>query len=140
MPHFPWPFFRASRSAWFVEVGKKQIPLGKHPHGSPPPKKGADKKWVAPKEIMDAYRKVMATEPEPAPGSTAPRADGALTVAQVLDEYLGWLRQQPHKAKRTVEWYETYLQSFLDSLVDQLLPIEGLQARHVTRWLALHPG
>jgi integrase len=139
MPHQPWPFYRAPRNTWFVEVGKKQLPLGKHPADAPPPKKGDDGKWIPPREIMAAYYRVMGSGAAPA-RPAASRGDLPVTVAEALDEYLGWLRGQSHKAARTVRWYEAYLQSFLDALEDQLLPIERLEPRHVTHWLALHPG
>jgi hypothetical protein len=28
MPHFPKPFFRTARQAWFVQLGRKQVNLG----------------------------------------------------------------------------------------------------------------
>jgi hypothetical protein len=56
-------------------------------------------------------------------------------VAEVLDEFLGWLADQPDKAPRTVRWYEKYLQSFLDSLPDQGLLADALAPRHVRDWL-----
>jgi hypothetical protein len=99
MPHQPRPFYRAPRNTWFVEVDKKQVPLGKHPATAPAPRKGKDGHWVVPGEIMTAYYQVMGdAEARQQP----PRAaDQPATVAEVLDEYLGWLRQQPHKAART---------------------------------------
>jgi integrase len=141
MPHQPWPFFRAPRNTWFVELNKKQVPLGKHPRAAPPPRKGDDGKWIVPRQIMAEYYRAMGSGADGAcPASPRARDDEPVTVAEVLDEYLGWLRDQRHKAKRTVEWYEKYLQSFLDGLEDQLLPVAKLAPRHVTRWLALHPG
>lgn len=52
-PHKPW--YRPCRDTWFAEIGGKQHPLGKHPEGAPPPKKGKIG-WNAPPEIMTAFR------------------------------------------------------------------------------------
>lgn len=39
MPHYRKPFFKPKRNTWYVEVGRSQHTLGKHPDGLPPPKK-----------------------------------------------------------------------------------------------------
>jgi integrase len=145
--HHPKPAYRASRNLWFVEVGKQQIPLGKHPEGLPAPKKkqtagGKRGEWDPPRAVLEEYHRVM-TRLGQGDGSAAPpgsQPDEAPSVAEVLDDYLSWLKAQPHKAERTVRWYAKYLQSFLDSLDDQLMPAAGLSPAHVTRWLNLHPG
>ena len=45
----PKPWYRASKSAWYVEHNFKQHRLGEHPDGAPPPKKSKSG-WNAPKE------------------------------------------------------------------------------------------
>jgi hypothetical protein len=59
MPHFPKPYYKANRRTWYVEVGRVQHPLGRHPDGVPEPKKGKNG-WDAPEEIRQAYHKKMA--------------------------------------------------------------------------------
>jgi integrase len=145
--HHPKPVYRASRKQWFVEVGSKQIPLGKHPEGLPEPKKknasgGRRGEWDPPKPILDEYHRVM-TRLGQGDGDVVPpgsRPGDAPAVAEVLDDYLTWLQAQPHKAPRTVRWYAKYLQSFLDSLDDQLMPADRVSPRDVSLWLSLHPG
>src|SRR5262249_45624255 len=143
--HKPMPAYRASRGLWYVELDKKQIPLGRHPGGVPEPRKsktngGARGEWNPPEEIWREYHRVMLERgrgdllPAAAAGPAVPAA------AEVLDEFLGWLKDQPDKARRTVLWYEKYLQSFLESLPDQALPVTRLSPRHVRDWLRLHPG
>ena len=41
------PWFREFNDTWYVQVGRKQIPLGKDPHGK-------DRK-NPPKEVVDAW-------------------------------------------------------------------------------------
>jgi integrase len=141
--HRPMPAYRAARQLWYVEIDKKQIPLGKHPDGLPEPKKsktkgGARGEWSPPEEILRAYYRVMAEygHADVVPAAVLSRAPA---VAEVLDEFLGWLKDQPDKAERTVRWYAKYLQSFLESLPDQGILSDALSPRHVREWLKLHP-
>jgi integrase len=140
--HKPMPAYRASRRLWYVELNKKQAPLGKHPDGLPEPKKsktkgGARGEWNPPDEIWREYHRVMLEHGRedlvPVEAAAAP------AVAEVLDEYLGWLKDQPDKAPRTVRWYENYLQSFLESLADQGMLADALTPGHVRQWIKLHP-
>src|ERR1700687_2341574 len=66
---FPKPFFRASKDAWYVQLGKRQISLGK------------DRE-----EAFERSRELLLHErgqnPEP--------AFRRLTVAQVFDLFLDW--------------------------------------------------
>src|SRR3954471_12856415 len=48
-PRKPW--YRASKEKWYVESEGRKVPLGTHPVGAPPPKKGKNG-WNAPPEIM----------------------------------------------------------------------------------------
>lgn len=141
--HRPMPAYRASRNLWYVEIEGRQIPLGKHPEGLPEPKKsktkgGARGEWNPPEEILRAYYRVMT---EHGQGDVVPAAVASQSppVAEVLDEFLGWLQDQPDKAERTVGWYAKYLQSFLESLPDQGVLSDALTPRHVRDWLKLHP-
>lgn len=60
------PWYRASKSAWYVEYNLKQHRLGEHPEGYPPPKK-TKSGWNAPPPILDAFYKLMATDPSRLP-------------------------------------------------------------------------
>ena len=42
------PFYKPSRDTWYVEIQGKQISLGRHPEGAPPPKKNKKGVWNAP--------------------------------------------------------------------------------------------
>jgi hypothetical protein len=113
MPYEPRPFYKAGRRTWYVEVNRVQHKLGKHPAGQPDPRKGKDGLWIAPPDVLQQFRKVMATAhstPVPEPKPEHPH------VATILDEYFGWLTgrvEEGTKAPRTLSWYGKYLISFL---------------------------
>jgi integrase len=135
MAHHPFPFFRAPRSTWFVEVNKKQIPLGKHPKHVPPPEKDGDGKWVPPPEIMKAYHRTMAdADDEPVAPAAGPA--GRLVV-EVLEEFMD--KYASEKAARTYEWYQRCLKSFRLSLPPGLT-VADLAPGHVTAWVKAHAG
>src|SRR5262249_54535768 len=52
----PRPFYKADRRTWYVEVGRFQPKLGKHPDNLLAPKKGKDGIWQAPPEIVADFR------------------------------------------------------------------------------------
>lgn len=153
MPHTPRPFYRAPRRTWFVAIGRKQHPLGKHPEGLPEPRKGRDGSWIVPPEILQAYHQKMAEaddaevdEPTPCAG-----ADSAPYVAVVIDEFVGWLRkrvEEGSKEQRTLDWYADYLTSFLEHLRGQEVPrprvptltVDQLRPSHVQGWVDAQPG
>lgn len=85
-PRKPW--HRKSRNAWFVEIEGKQHNLG------------PDKE-----EALRQFHALMAKAPEK-PGSGS--------VAAMLDAFLVFSGE--HKAEATVDWYQGYLQDFLDYL------------------------
>jgi hypothetical protein len=143
VPHFPKPFYRAPRKTWFVQVGKKQHPLGKHPDGVPPPKKVKGEWRPVPRDIWEAYHQLTAGPPDAAASAAA----GVCPLAvAVLDAFLDWLSKrvaEGNKARRTYDWYRKYLQSFAtfagegyrvaDLTADRLQPI------HVYQWVDSHP-
>ena len=112
---FPKPFFRASKDAWYVQLGKRQVSLGKDRD-----------------EAFERYRVILLQErgenPEP--------AFRRLTVAQVFDLFLDWSSR--HNEVRTYEWYREFLQGFSDKY--GALEAEKLKPFHVTRWLDSHRG
>src|SRR5262245_58746327 len=98
MRHYQYrPWYRASKRKWFVEVRGQQVPLGRHPEGLPPPKKGKGG-WNAPPEIMAAFHKLMAADP-----ATLPEAED-IKVCQVCDLFLDW--SQRHHKPETYQWYK----------------------------------
>ena len=72
----PKPWYRAPLGAWYVEHRTKQVCLGEHPDGALPPKetKGS---WNPPSVVLDAFYKLMPTDP-----ANLPKA-GQIVVAQV---------------------------------------------------------
>src|SRR5437660_10136043 len=100
----PKPWFRASLNAWYVEHHFKQVRLGEHPEGAPPPKK-SKAGWNAPPPILDAFYKLMASDP-----ANLPKPDKIL-VAVVCDLFLE--HSQKHHAPDTYENYRHFLQSLV---------------------------
>jgi integrase len=126
-PYKPW--YRPCRDTWFVEIGGKQQPLGKHPEGAPPPKKSKSG-WNAPPEIMTAFHKLMAAGTGKLPDAAS------LSVATVCDLFLDY--SQKHHAADTYRGYTDFLQDFCE-MYGTLLG-RDLKPLHVTRWLDAHPG
>jgi integrase len=122
--HHPKPWFRASKSAWYVQHQRQQVRLGEHPEGYPPPKK-SKAGWNPPPPILDAFYRLMAADP-----ANLPKPDAILT-AQVLDLFLDY--SQRHNEPATFAWYRHFLQSFCG--LYGRLPARELKPIHVTRWL-----
>ena len=122
------PWYRASKSAWYVEHHFKQVRLGDYPEGAPPPKKSKTG-WNPPKEILDAFYRLMATAP-----ANLPRPDKVL-AAVICDLFLD--HSEKHHSPDTFANYKHFLQSFADecgrTAAAEVKPI------HVTRWLDAHP-
>ncbi|HYT90303.1 MAG TPA: site-specific integrase [Gemmataceae bacterium] len=142
MPHEPRPFYKTHRRTWYVEVGRFQHKLGKHPDGLPEPKKGKDGQWQAPPEIVAEFRRIMATPAEPPP----PKSKHPLTVC-ILEAFLDWLSKrvaEGTKAQRTYDWYRKYLQSFAIFKTDEFcvadLTVDQLEPFHVYQWADSNPG
>ena len=72
MPHFPKPFFRTARNAWFVQVGPRQINLG-----------------VDKDEAFSRYHELMAKPALPVVTAT----EAARLVAVVTDDFLDYVQQ-----------------------------------------------
>ena len=56
MPHHPEPFYRSARKGWFVQVGKRQIPLGIDQEPKRDRKTGRP---IPSQEILDRYHETM---------------------------------------------------------------------------------
>lgn len=121
-PRKPW--YWAEKNGWYVVVVGKRVPLGPHPDGLPPPRKGKGG-WNAPPEVMTAFYKVMAQDP-----ASLPKPD-QIKVCQVLDLFLGW--SQKHHEPGTYDWYLYFLQNFCDLF--GAMPAAEVKPLHVTRWL-----
>jgi hypothetical protein len=123
----PKPWFRAALNAWYVEHYGKQVRLGEHPEKDPPPKrtKGG---WNVPRPILDAFYKLMATDP-----TNLPVGEKLLT-AQLCDLFLDY--SERHNERETYDHYKRFLQSF--SELYGRIPAQKLKPIHVTRWLDQH--
>jgi site-specific recombinase XerD len=114
----PEPFFRPSRKLWYVQYQGKQYNLG------------ADEKAAR----IRCHQILGGAVPVPR-GATAEPV-GKL-ACEIIDLFLEWC--QKHRSKRTASWYQTHLQSFLDSLPDAAtLAVEQLKPFHVVNWCDAH--
>jgi integrase len=125
----PKPWFRTSKQAWYVEHRFKKVRLGPHPEGAPPPRK-TKSGWNAPPEIMDAFYRLMATDP-----ANLPRPE-KIAVALVGDLFLD--HSQKHHCPDTYTNYKHFLQSFSEAYGRG--PAAELKPFHVTKWLDDHPS
>lgn len=123
MPRKPRPWFWDQRKVWCVHLDGERHILGEHPSGSPRPER--NKKtglWNVPKEIDDAYHKLMAGE-RPQIQTDA--------VAAVLDDFLTWSYE--NRARKTADRYKDFIQSFCDK--HGTMTVSELHSGHVTAWL-----
>lgn len=127
MPHRPEPFFKASRSTWYVEIDRRQINLGHHPEGYPPPRKGKSG-WNAPEPILQKFHELMAKKPEQL-------ADNSLVA--ICKKYLDWV--QDNRDPETYVWYERHLDHFVNDIPRGLL-VSQLRPKHVTESMSKHPS
>jgi integrase len=125
----PKPWFRASKNAWYVEHHFKQVRLGEHPDDAPPPKKSKSG-WNAPPPILDAFYKLMATDP-----ANLPKPE-KIAAAIVCDLFLD--HSEKHHCPDTFANYKHFLQSFCQRY--GTLPAAELKPFHVTKWLDDHPS
>ena len=129
-PNHPW--YWAAKNAWFVEIGDTRHNLGKHPDNVPPPKKRkrGDPPPKPPKEIEQAFYRLMAADP-----ASLPKA-AEVKVCQVCDLFLDY--SEKHHAADTYRGYKDFLQDFCE--LYGTLTARDLKPLHVTRWLDAHPG
>ncbi len=120
----PKPWFRESKNAWYVQHNGQKVRLGGHPEGAPPPKK-AKGSWNAPQVILDAFFRLMASDP-----ANLPKANQILTI-QVCDLFLSY--SEKHNEPDTYRWYKHFLQSFTDLYAHT--PAHELKPFHVSSWL-----
>lgn len=115
MPHFPKPFFRASRGLWYVQIDGKQVNLGND----------RDAAFVRYHQLMGAPK-----QPIQLPIAGEP-------VVGIIDEFLDWC--QKHKARDTYRWYVRRTQPFVLS-ISPALTVAELKPIHLTRWVDSHPN
>ena len=108
------PWYRASRDAWYVEIGGKQVKLAE----------GKANKKAAERE----FHRRMAQAPEALPEPSK------LHVATVCDLFLAFSKN--HHEQCTFDWYELYLQDFCEQY--GRLTIADLKPFHVNRWVDAH--
>lgn len=109
----PEPWYRASKEAWYVQFGDKQVRLAKGP------------KDATEKEAFDAYYRLMAHRPE-----NLPKGDDLL-----CDLFLD--HSKAHHEPDTFRLYKHFLQRFCKSYGRS--PAADIKPLHVTRWLDQHP-
>jgi integrase/recombinase XerC len=127
--HQPKPFYRTSRNAYYVQLGKQQIKLIAGPN-DPPTEKLA---WAA-------FHKLMAEQADRPNLSdlTTSATEAQLSVAGVMDKYLGWCLL--HRSPRTYEWTQKHLQSFCDHIKGiARLDALSLKPFHVVEWVDAKP-
>ena len=112
MPHFPKPFFRASRGLWYVQFDGKQHNLG-------PEKASAFKR----------YHELMTTPAQ----KPIVKSD---TVVVVIDAFLDFVEH--HRAPDTYRWYKDRLQLFTDFIPPDLT-LNQLKPYHVQQWIDGYP-
>ena len=79
MPHFPKPFFRTARKAWFVQVGSRQVKLAQDRD-----------------DAFQRYHELMADTPEALPPGKSE------LVVVVVDAFLDFVEK--HHAADTYRW------------------------------------
>jgi integrase len=109
--HFPKPFFRTARNAWFVQIGDRQIKLA------------ADKD-----EAFTRYHELMAKPSLP----EVTQAEAQKLVVVIVDEFLDWCNK--HRAPDTYIWYRDRLNSFV-ATIDPSLTVDQLKPHHVQKWV-----
>ncbi|MBI5760413.1 MAG: hypothetical protein HZA46_18010 [Planctomycetales bacterium] len=105
----PQPWYRPSRSTWYVTVDGVQHNLY------------TDDKV----EAFRRWHELIARAPEP------PEAPDT-TVVVLLASFLKWTEK--HKKPATYEWHRNYLQSFVKAIPPELR-VADMKPFHVTRWL-----
>lgn len=125
MARKPSPWYREERNEWCVTVGGKHHRLGEHPAAAPKPKRGK-RGWNAPREVLDAFYKLMRGDNRP---------QDADSVVAVLDDFLTWC--QENRAGRTYDRYQEFIQDFVRD--HGRLNVSALTTAHVTAWLNGRP-
>ncbi len=102
MSHFPKPFFKKSRSLWYVEINRRQINLGSD-------REAAFRQYH--QLMMQPSEKVVSAE----------------LLAGVVDAFLKWVHK--NRAPDTYEWYRYRLQRLISKYPDMRVSL--LRAFHM---------
>lgn len=108
---FPKPFFRRSKQAWYLQLGKRQIALGKDRD-----------------EAFARYRQLLLHEQGVAVVGDSQKP---LLVAEACDLFLEHCQHNCEPA--TYDWYRTFLSDFCKFAPS--LRVDELKPFHVTKWL-----
>jgi len=92
----PQPFFREFNQTWYLQLGKRQIKLGKD----------KDAAWEEYHRLMEKRKKVEKT--------------ANMTVCAVLDLFLDWVKDW--RSDGTYRWYTEHLNNFARHIGEQLNP------------------
>jgi len=104
----PKPFFRSQTGSWYLQLGKRQIPLGKDKESA----------W-------EQYHRLMGKRADGVPVETD-------CVARLFNLYLAWL--EANRARPTFEKALRHLRSFGQKIGPDL-KVSKLRPFHVQRWL-----
>ncbi len=107
----PKPFYRDFTQSWYVQLGKRQINLGRD-------KAEAFEQYHA---LMTQRKTIRPTDP----------------VVVLIDRFLDWV--QHARASTTYEWYKMHLESFA-GFIGKRLKADEVQPHHVTEWVKKHHG
>lgn len=107
----PRPFFRKPRGLWYIQIGSKQFNLG--------PDKAAARRQAD--DLLKEHYK--------------PKVPSG-TVVALLDRFLAFCKQD--RAAKTFEWYFWRLDSFKNSLKNQLMQAADIGPALLDDWLTNH--
>ncbi len=111
--HFPKPFFRSSRNAWYVQIADKQIKLDEDRDAA-----------------FKRYHEMMATP-------LLTKAEAQKLVIVVVDAFLDFV--QKHRNPHTYRWYKDRLQLFIRTIPTDLA-LDQLKPFHVQQWIDGYPN
>lgn len=134
------PWYRAERNEWCVTINGVHHRLGEHPAGAKAPKKSKRTgKWNAPKEIEDAFVRLLAGEEKPA--TPEPAAPEAGSVQAAFHAFNKWCKE--NRGALTARRYKEVLEDFINFEIEGiqlgLLSVDRIHAGHVTAWLEARP-
>lgn len=123
MPHYPKPFFRTARSAWYIQIEGRQYRLGAAPAMS---REAAE---VAAVRLKERLRRE---------GTASTAAVPRGSFAALADDYLSWC--QRNRAQRTYDLHRQFLQRFLEYAGPRgeyriaEMPEDAIRPFHIQEW------
>src|SRR5262245_26579598 len=113
---YPQPFWHSQVSAWYVQIGKKQIRL------SP--------------DKDEAFRLYHAIMQQPENKIELATLGSSALVVEILDAFLDWTKK--NQTPRTYDWHRDNIQKFAKA-IPVGLTVEALKPFHVTEVMDAHP-